>query len=782
MGIACQLASIVVFIIVLLLTGVANVALVPQAERVGKGGDSPERSKEKSGSQEEQREIEEDEYREQRLPNTRIRKTAKTEKSAASLASSGNVAKETPPKPQSTRKRTKRRARRSETKSKAKQSDLAIDETTSSASKPSAERETTETTEEITTIESMPVTQAEQPDETTNSPPPPPRQWEKLEDHLLAVQCPMPGQQGAPCFGGREITEFLRNWKRMANKYRSSTATKIESVVDYCTPEMGNSVKALMSMARREVRDETQATREESQWRVCKERALEQYRNADSVQMILTVDYLKALAADRDIRKDEGEVEYYINEFDDVAAELVKMRRLTWYDRMVLFLEGLAVKIARKVYEDVKLDTKKLETFERSGVFNEVVEAALNHNRADADFNRLGLRANQEAAKEMISAILRRPKWKPPTPANAEGTPPTQAPPTRPNASEDVIVGLLEEMWDLRIYVQQGWAEQAGRSPNQIARKAPFAVVAAGPMTGMRASTCFWCGNEGHIKTRCPDYQNSLANRMIHLQGTDPRTRLGPQGYGGPIVPLQKESGLWQQVWVERERRKPESAMQQHGRIEEAREVSIGPETTPAGKLRQLRLEETRTHPQTRFVGALTVGPPQLNLCPGEVRAYVAQESEDGVIQAWVVAKRTAEDMEDSITVVARDAMRKRQAREVSYPQAGGRSETPEDEEMIVEVTPDLAGTAQNSPELQDDADDSESEEEQPQPKKTRKTRKTGVQQGWKVPIKLRAEAQPERMVDKILDQVIDKITVRELWVCRQICCARSGGFGVCHH
>ena len=281
----------------------------------------------------------------------------------------------------------KRRARRNQTKSKAKQSDLAIDETTSSASKPSAERETTETTEEITTIESMPATQAEQPGETTNSTPTPPRQWGTLEDHLLAVQCPMPGQQGAPCFGGKEILEFLRIWERMANKYRLSTATKIESVVDYCAPEMKNSVKALMSMARREVRDETQATREESQWRVFKERALEQYMNADSVQMRLTVEYLTALAAERDIQKDEGEVDYYINEFNDVAAELVMMRRLTRYDRMVLFLEGLPVKIARKVYEEVKLDTKKPETFERSGVFNEVVEAALNHNRADADFD-----------------------------------------------------------------------------------------------------------------------------------------------------------------------------------------------------------------------------------------------------------------------------------------------------------------------------------------------------------------------------------------------------------
>ena len=135
----------------------------------------------------------------------------------------------------------------------------------------------------------------------------------------------------------------------MANKYWLSTTAKIESVVDYCSPEMKNSVKALMSMAKREVRDETQATREESQWRVFIERGLEQYRNVDSTQIRLTVDSRKSLAAERDIWKDEGEVKYYINGFDDVAAELVRMRRLTRYDRMVLFLEGLPVRIARKV-------------------------------------------------------------------------------------------------------------------------------------------------------------------------------------------------------------------------------------------------------------------------------------------------------------------------------------------------------------------------------------------------------------------------------------------------
>ena len=70
-----------------------------------------------------------------------------------------------------------------------------------------------------------------------------------------------------------------------------------------------------------------------------------------------------------------------------MAAELVKIRRLTRYNRMELFLEGFLVKIARKVYEEMKLDMKKLETFEWAGMFNEVVKGALNYNRSNADFD-----------------------------------------------------------------------------------------------------------------------------------------------------------------------------------------------------------------------------------------------------------------------------------------------------------------------------------------------------------------------------------------------------------
>ena len=57
-------------------------------------------------------------------------------------------------------------------------------------------------------------------------------------------------------------------------------------------------------MAKREVIEETQATRDKSQWRVFAEQDLEKYRNADSVQICQKIYYLKILLAERDIQED----------------------------------------------------------------------------------------------------------------------------------------------------------------------------------------------------------------------------------------------------------------------------------------------------------------------------------------------------------------------------------------------------------------------------------------------------------------------------------------------
>ena len=89
-----------------------------------------------------------------------------------------------------------------------------------------------------------------------------------------------------------------------------------------------------------------------------------------------------------------------------------------------------------------------------------------------------------------------------------------------------------------------------------------------------------------------------------------------------------------------------------------------------SGKVRALTLEEIPREQVSPMVGALIVGSSGWDLRPGETRSFVAQESEEGEVEGWVEAKRSADQMEDTITVGqgAQDTMRKRQARDVSYP------------------------------------------------------------------------------------------------------------------
>lgn len=56
----------------------------------------------------------------------------------------------------------------------------------------------------------------------------------------------------------------------------------------------------------------------------------------------------------------------------------------------------------------MKLDTKKLETFEWSRVFDDVVKATLNNNLADINVDRVALHTDrQPQMKEMFSVILK---------------------------------------------------------------------------------------------------------------------------------------------------------------------------------------------------------------------------------------------------------------------------------------------------------------------------------------------------------------------------------------
>jgi hypothetical protein len=93
------------------------------------------------------------------------------------------------------------------------------------------------------------------------------------------------------------------------------------------------------------------------------------------------------------------------------------------------------------------------------------------------------------------------------------------------------------------------------------------------------------------------------------------------------------------------------------------------PGNVPANAaVRNLTLEDTQVLTGDRQTATSSAA---ITLQPGEVRGLVALIGKDGEVQGWVETKRTADDIEDSITVDTTGGFRKRRATDVSYPRVG---------------------------------------------------------------------------------------------------------------
>jgi hypothetical protein len=591
-GLACQLASTVIFIaLVLVLTGMVNLVLAARAKEIGKGGESP---------------------------NSR------------NMGRNASEASKNPP--HIGRKRESYRNLEKRVKS-------------------SQQHEKGHSKSEDTELK-MPAG----PTSITSDVP---NQQPVVIDlsQMLAVQCPLPGQPGAPSFAGKDISIFLRNWERFTAKYRFSPERKVTEFIAYCDPELGKYVETLIEIARQEA-DTSGQNQDDCHWKTFSRLALKKFRKDDTEQQLISIPFLQDLVKDKAFRKDADEVERYIYLFREVSSVLVKDQRLTGYEQVVLFLQGMPEGLVGKIYSQVKLDIDDPSTFVREGCFKEAIDVALTLNRTAADVNRLqalgiGARVEQQEnlrVNEVVRKLIQNPERKPVIPAIVKISEPTpellQAP--KPNW-EDRMGDLEKEMQELRIYrqqMQQGSLYIPTTQPNIQAMPFPSRPRYLGsqpyrPSTnqlpvggssggGMNPRGCRWCGEEGHIKVRCSDYQKSLAEGVVHyLDHADMKTRMGPHGSGGTVVPLPEYSGVWQRAWVERERQKSESQMHQERHAEEVRQASgqSGVEQS-AGKVRNLTLEEEA--PMVPLIGTLTVGSSGVNLRPGEVRGYLAQKSARG--------------------------------------------------------------------------------------------------------------------------------------------------------
>jgi len=124
-------------------------------------------------------------------------------------------------------------------------------------------------------------------------------------------------------------------------------------------------------------------------WSGVRKMLLKRFRNDNSEQQRNTVSYLQALSSDKAFRRDAEDIERYLYSFQGISNNLVAEKRLTAYDQMVCFLQGLPEKISVKIFQDLRLDIDDPRSFTENGGFTRAVTLALTSNRMEASVNRL---------------------------------------------------------------------------------------------------------------------------------------------------------------------------------------------------------------------------------------------------------------------------------------------------------------------------------------------------------------------------------------------------------
>ena len=621
LGSGRQLASVMVFVVVLLATGVVEVALIDQKQEIGKKGESLEARGDMSGR-----------------PSENIERRAGEQPSNQNQLS----------QKREIRRKQAETAKHNRRKSESAQNTAFIAHPTNLLYRlvPASPQSPTSTTE---MRENSPKTAPEaedMPGEPRNTVP----ERERTEMVMPAL---LPGQSGAPHFDGKDITKFLKTWERFATRYKLTPEEKVYELMEYCDSETAAYMMTLVEKTEASEGIESEAERQGKHWKDLKEEARERYMSMDTEQAKRSVAYLKALVHDSTFRENADMVERYIYNFRDISKVLVEDCRLNGYDQLRMFLSGLPGEVARPIYTKLGLKMKKPKLFAEEAVFDKAVETALTLNRETEDFRLMQEETGTEVeAKreyrpgETVKKILQKPGASPPM--KPEQRPPpqaTQGPPAniafhRDDTMEQIVKGMEEmRLNQMRLSEKVGYLysqRMTGFEETDYPVGPPRRTITQADSVKAHPRACRWCGNFEHIKVRCPDYQNCLAQEIVHYPNqNDTRTRLGPKGSDGPIVPLPEYSGLWQQTSVDRERRKPESQMQRN-RIKEVLDHPTPPPPAAdsgSGKVRVLTLEEIPREQVSPMVGALIVGSSGLDLRPGEIRSFVAPESEEGEVE-----------------------------------------------------------------------------------------------------------------------------------------------------
>ena len=196
--------------------------------------------------------------------------------------------------------------------------------------------------------------QDEQPDEQQEPP-----YWQGIG--FIGTQClfPFPGQNRAPYFDRKNITQFLTMWEDLTLELPKPI--KIKKIPPYCKDTIGKYIRTLPSFGM-------------GNWASFKAEVLSEFKDDDEEQQKYIVAYLRKSV--QQIRKTKDtDYRAFILDFTEKSQFLIKTRKLDGFRRVTLFLHAFSDEVGNKLYKRCGIELDDLDTINR--VFNELKREVL---------------------------------------------------------------------------------------------------------------------------------------------------------------------------------------------------------------------------------------------------------------------------------------------------------------------------------------------------------------------------------------------------------------------
>ena len=311
---------------------------------------------------------------------------------------------------------------------------------------------------------------------------------------LGAAAMPRPGQPGAACFDGKEVSEFLQRWNLECRDFGIPDDEKCERIPYYCTKEVKDIVEYLTGYTKND-------------WPKLQEQLKDLYWQDDTQRdSTEALNILISNAAEMDLNA-------FVMKYETISASLVEQGALSPLDRVHRLLDGLTERLRERVLEFCAKKEWKLSTHDtgkREPSFEELQDFVLNKaNTAQ----KLKVYEKGRAAKERAArrSAARESGESESGTAMTSAKSNTKKPQQQPRIENDTIVELSKQMAALALKIEANLIPAS--TPSPMSR--PTAAAPTNSLFPPRVPRCVWCDSTEHLKSACGELTAVLGTGQI---------------------------------------------------------------------------------------------------------------------------------------------------------------------------------------------------------------------------------------------------------------------------